>query len=400
MTVSLIMPKSGFTYPLWVQKNGQPNPSTVHYFQLSTNGVQIRIMDNRHLPHTPRPTPKETELLQAVVQVLEGYGVPAEIELEPTKPAVGPGHADAVLDLVLGGKHQTFLVEVKRWLTPATLGHVVTRLRDFGKPAMLVTDYVTPPVAEKLKELDIAFVDMAGNAYLRHPPVLIWVTGRKPAATRPRFRAGRAFQPTGLKLIFALLCRPGLVHAGFREIAEFAGVAHGTVGWVLGDLREMGYLVETGNRRTRVRRLRDPRKLLTQWAEAYARTLYPQLLMGRYQTTDLDWWKKLDAAKYKVLLGAEPAAAIVTRYLRPGVVTLYAEKPPARLLVDYRLREAGQGNVELRHRFWPFGFEWNHPNLTPPVLIYADLLATGDARCIETAQQLYDRHLARLFKED
>jgi hypothetical protein len=25
--------------------------------------------------------------------------------------------------------------------------------------------------------------------------------------------------------------------------------------------------------------------------------------------TDPDWWKKLDAAKYKVLLAAEPAAA-------------------------------------------------------------------------------------------
>lgn len=354
-------------------------------------------MDNRQ--RTPKPA-KEAELLQAAVQTLEAYGIPAEVELEPRTPAKGRARADAAFDLVLAGKHQTFLVEAKRWLTPGTLGHVVTRLRDLGKNAILVTDYVTPQVAERLKDLGIAFVDVAGNAYLHRPPVMIWVVGRKPIVARQRFRAGRAFQPTGLKLVFALLCRPDLVNAGFREIATFAGVAHGTVGCVLGDLREMGYLVETGNKRTRVRRLRNAGKLLTQWAEAYARTLYPQLLMGRYQTTEPDWWKKLDAGKYKVLLGAEPAAAIATRFLRPGVVTLYAKEAPTRLMLDYRLRKAEEGNIELRRRFWPFDHGWERPTLTPPALIYADLLATGDARCIETAQLVYDRYLARLFKED
>lgn len=354
-------------------------------------------MDNRQRARLPA---NEAELLRAAVRTFGAYGIPAEIKLKPRTPADGRVRADAEFVLVLGGKRQTFLAEAKRWLTPGTLGHVVTRVHDLGKNAILVTDYVTPPVAEKLKELDIAFVDVAGNAYLRRPPVMIWVVGRKPVAARQRFRAGRAFQATGLKLVFALLCRPDLVNAGVREIAAFAGVAHGTVGWVLGDLREMGYLVETGNKRARVRRLRNTRKLVTQWAEAYARTLHPQLLMGRYQTAELDWWKKLDAAKYKVLLGAEPAAATATRHLRPGVVTLYAQETPARLMADYRLRKTEDGNIELRRRFWPFDHEWEHPTLAPPVLIYADLLATGDARCIETAQLIYDRYLARLFKED
>lgn len=352
-------------------------------------------MDNRQRTRAPA---KEAELLRAAVHTFDAYGIPAEIK--PLKPVEGRARADAEFVLVLGGRRQTFCVEAKRWLTPGTLGHAVTRMRDLGKNAILVTDYVTPAVAEKLRELDIPFVDVAGNAYLRRPPVMIWVVGRKPVAARPRFRAGRAFQATGLKLVFALLCRPDLVNAGFREIAAFAGVAHGTVGWVLGDLREMGYLVEIGNKRTRVRRLRNAHKLVAQWAEAYARTLHPQLLMGRYQTAEADWWKKLDATKYKVLLGAEPAAAIATRHLRPGVMTLYAQETPARLMVDYRLRKTEDGNIELRRRFWPFDYEWQHPALAPPVLIYADLLATGDARCIETAQLIYDRYLARLFKED
>ena len=339
-------------------------------------------------------------MLQAAVEVLDGYGIPVEIKPAPTKPQPNRKRADAELHLILGGKRQLFLVEMKRWLTPATVGQVMIRLRDLGKNALLVADYITPPVAEKLIDLDVAFVDAVGNAYLRRPPVLVRVTGRKPAGRLPRMGAGRAFQPTGLKLIFALLCQPDLVNTGLREIAQFAGVAHGTVGGVLGDLREMGYLVETGNQRKRVRRLRHLQKLLTQWVEAYARTLYPQLLVGRYQAPDPDWWKKLDAAKYKILLGAEPAAALATRHLHPGVVTLYAKETPARLMADYRLRKVEDGNIELRHRFWPFDHAWAYPTLTPPLLIYADLLATGDARCIETAQVLYDRYLARLIKED
>ena len=69
----------------------------------------------------------------------------------------------------------------------------------------------------------------------------------------------------GLKLLFALLCRPDMVNVGVREIAKFAGVAHGTVGGVLADLRNLGFVVETGNQRTRVRKLRNRHKLLMQW---------------------------------------------------------------------------------------------------------------------------------------
>lgn len=36
----------------------------------------------------------------------------------------------------------------------------------------------------------------------------------------------------------------------------------------------------------------------------------------------------------------------------------------------------------------------------PPLLIYADLMATGDARAIEAAEVIYDKYLARLIRED
>jgi hypothetical protein len=340
----------------------------------------------------------EAGILRAALQALQGHGLKAEIAR--AQPKRGQVHADAFVRVRHGTEAALYAAEVKRWLTPANLGAIVARLRAFGRPALLVTDYVTPPVAEQLKALDVAFADAAGNAYLRGKTFLVWVTGRRLTERPHAPRAQRAYQPTGLKLLFALLCNPAWIDLNYRELAMRAGVAHGTVGWVMRDLVQDGFLIETGGRRARTRRLRNRRVLLDRWVEAYLRTLRPQMLLGRYQADKPDWWKALDPLKYGALLGGEPAAAVLTEYLKPGVVTLYLNGVPGNLIVDHRLRAAKDGNVEIRQRFWAFEYDWNHPTLTPPLLIYADLLGTGDARCIETARRIFDGHLARLVAED
>jgi hypothetical protein len=308
--------------------------------------------------------------------------------------------ADAYVRIGQGGERQVYAVEVKRWLTPGQIGQVAARLRTLEQPAMLIADYVTPPVAEQLKALNVLFADAEGNAYLRGKTFLVWVTGRRAAERRRAPRAQRAYQPTGLQLLFALLCNPAWIDLNYRELAGRAGVAHGTVGWVMRDLAEGGFLVEVGTHRTRRRKLRNRRALLDRWVEAYLRTLRPQTLIGRYRAEQPEWWKTADLRKHNALLGGEPAGAVLTGHLKPGIATVYLAGVPARLIVEHRLKPATDGNVELRRRFWPFDQQWEHPDLTPPLLVYADLLGTGDARCIETAQRVFDGHLARLVAEE
>ena len=340
----------------------------------------------------------EPEILKDTLKCLENHGLAATVERK--QPTLGRTTADALVRVGYGKAGDTlYAVEIKRWLTPANLGPVVTRLRDLGTVAMLVTDYVTPQVADKLKELDVPFADAAGNAYLRGPNFLVWLTGRRPRTTNKPPRTGRAWQPTGIKLIFALLCNPDWIAFGYRELAARAGVANGTVGWVMRELVEQGFLIKA-RRRTIPRRLQNRRKFLDRWVEGYVGTLRRTTLLKRYRADNPDWWKNLDAPRHNVLLGGEPAAALLTAHLKPGVVTIYAKPGNFRFILEHKLREAADGDMELRQQFWPFDYEWEHPNLAPPVLIYADLLATGDARCIETAQRVYDEHLARLFAED
>jgi len=84
------------------------------------------------------------------------------------------------------------------------------------------------------------------------------------------------------------------------------------------------------------------------------------------------------------------------------VLTIYADKLPPRLMVEHRLVLAGRMDdercLELRKPFWGKALLLGErPDIVPAALVYADLLATGDDRCIETAQMIYDRYLARLF---
>ena len=342
---------------------------------------------------------KKWELLTGAVAGAQALGI--NLNLVARERLIGTRAVDAVLDLQLGEHTTQYLVEVKRGLRPATLGATLLqleKLEQLGKPVLLVTDYVTPQLAETLRELGVAFLDVAGNVYINHPPLLVWVKGQRPAQ-KPgtEFAEGRAFQTTGLKVVFALLCQPKLVDRPYREIAPIAGVAHGTVGWTMLDLGQAGFIMKlqaTG------RRLRNRRRLLDIWVEAYARVLRPKLLLGRYRAPARGWWENVNVREYGLQLGAEPAAAALDDYLRPGVATFYGEKLPGRFIADHQLRTDPKGDVELRKRFWNFEYEWDRPTLVPPVLIYADLLAVGDARCIEAAKRVYEDHLARFFEQD
>ena len=94
---------------------------------------------------------------------------------------------------------------------------------------------------------------------------------------------------------------------------------------------------------------------------------------------------------YGILAGGELAAATLTRHLRPETITRYGDKIPPRLLLDFKLRPDRDGAVEFVKRFW--AFEVDDEEFVPLPLIYADLLITGDARCLETANLVYERIL-------
>src|SRR4030065_53769 len=73
--------------------------------------------------------------------------------------------------------------------------------------------------------------------------------------------------------------------------------------------------------------------------------------------------------------GGEGGAEMVTRYLKPQDITIYADDRAA-FLKKHRLVVDPQGPVILLDRVWHFDHEWEFPDVGPPAVVYADLLAT------------------------
>ena len=127
----------------------------------------------------------------------------------------------------------------------------------------------------------------------------------------------------------------------------------------------------------------------------YPEQLKPKLLINRYQSAEPDWWHtKIEPNVY---WGGEIAAAILTHYLKPQIATIYIKQSPAELVLKNRLKKAPQGDIEILTLFW--GFEDNRHPIVPPLLIYADLIASGQMRNIETAKQLYEQEIVGLIDE-
>lgn len=310
------------------------------------------------------------------------------------------GEADAFLRLAFPGTDRQFVVEIKARLTRAVLLLTMDKLANAypGQQCMIITEYVNPVMAERLRDHEIAFIDLAGNAYVNLPPVFIYIKGNKPEETLPAQTRNRAFQGTGLKMIFALINNPALVNAPYRDIAKTAKVALGTVGWVFKDLRDAGYLVDMGKRG---KRIKNKKQLIERWVTAYPEVLKPKITRGHYTAKDYDWWQNIDIREYKnACWGGEVAAAKMTRHLKPELITVYTPEPPGKLLIRNKLKKDPAGEIEILDVFWNIDLFQAQEGLAPPLLVYADLIATGDARNLETAKLIYERDIAGFIGED
>jgi len=332
---------------------------------------------------------------QAVSSLAHSTGLQASV-------AESSGHdgTDGIAVIGNGTKRWRFSVEVKGQLNSHTLGSAIAavseRKREHG-PTALVASYINPPQAEKLRELGIEFFDAAGNVFLKQKGLHVFVTGRKARGVNlPEARRARAFNATGSRLVFALLCHPGLENKPYRDLAREAGISLGAVNWIMSDLKSLGHLVDNG---PHGRRLVNRKELLKRWVAAYPEQLRPKLLIDRFHKEGArDWWQKAQLPP-QAFWGGEIGAALITSHLRPEAVTIYAETNLPRLQAQYGLRRDSRGETELLHRFWAFD-HWDHQDkhVVPAVLIYADLLRTADDRNLETAEILYDQSIARLVE--
>ena len=322
-------------------------------------------------------------------------------------------HIDAIVQL--NDQDPPMAVEIKKWAAQANLGAIINQVNNLPMDGLLVADFINANMADKLREQGVQFIDAAGNAYINRPPVYVFVKGQRQKAENfghLKEETGRAFAATGLKVIYAFLCEPALVNTPYREIAEVAGVANGTVGWVLNDLKAAGYIIDRG--KNKGRRLENYQKLLERWVEQYPVKLRPKLNVGEFIAEDPYWWKEIELKKYGAYWGGEVAAAKYTNHLKPEVVTIYLPAEVGnQLLVVGKLRkrinraDTTAGLTKIYRPFWTEQHYMAEKNinlmgagdLVHPILVYADLIATGDTRNRQVAQMIYDQYITQYIRE-
>jgi len=306
---------------------------------------------------------------------------------------------DAAIQIEANGKPFRFFAEVKPVVDRAVaLAAAKHQLQPYGTKGVLIAPYLTAELAKHCRNvLDLQFIDTVGNVYLRAPGLYILVRGERPLALPVTVTRGVG-TATGLRIVFALLCKQELLNAPYREIAAAADVALGAVGWVFFDLQRRDYIaggIRKRNRRNR--RLLEPARLLDEWVTNFPIKLRPKLNPRRFEAPDPDWWQKAHlpvGARW----GGEVAAATLTHYLKPATYTIFIDpqKAPealATLAQQHRLRAAPQGNVEFLDTFWNFEPQETEGHLVPPILVYADLMATLDPRNLEAAKGIREQYL-------
>ncbi|MFS0701822.1 type IV toxin-antitoxin system AbiEi family antitoxin [Cellulomonas sp. 179-A 4D5 NHS] len=262
-----------------------------------------------------------------------------------------------------------------------------------SKNPLLVARHVSDAQAEALRRRGADYIDSAGNMNFDWDRLLIRFRGFKPLPVRsaksstnaPGPDQSRIFSRSGLQVVFALLSWPHLQSAPLRDIATASMTSLGTTHKVIDELEKSGYLYGDAGRR----RMSRGGELASRWVEQYATRLSSRLANGRFSAPDPQWWRAVgDFEEYGVLLGGELAASLLDPHLRPATSTLYSEEVPVRLLVESRLRRNDTGDVFLRRRFWRLPSLEDTSGLVPELLIYADLMASGDPRQIEHAERM------------
>lgn len=296
----------------------------------------------------------------------------------------------------------TFRANIKLNLTKAAL--TMTALDSPNQEStvskeILVARYITPQMSEHIKGLNMPFLDTAGNAYLNEGDLFVSVKGSKLKQTSAQPPLKRPFKTAGLRVIFALLCNPGLEKASFRNISMAANVALGSVSSVVQDLKQIGHMIEN---KDQGRQLVDKKELLNKWIMVYPEQLRPKILISRYESiepTSNNWWQNVET-NANLYWSGEIAAKRFLPDLQPSLVTVYIKQPLNEFLHQYQLRNALDGNIEILDTFWGFDDKQPASNMVPPLLIYADLIASGNPKNLEIAKLIYEKEVLALVEED
>ncbi|WP_280301212.1 type IV toxin-antitoxin system AbiEi family antitoxin [Nocardia neocaledoniensis] len=274
------------------------------------------------------------------------------------------------------------------WMSHVTLSALSRTDRQDHRYELLVTGpHISSRTAEALRAANIDYIDNVGNAHLNFDPVLVDIRGRPSIAPRKGRGTTEAnlFSARRMQVLFALLAWPDLVDRPVRMIADTAGTSVGLAQSTLEIMKESDYVVGRSLYR------RD--ELIDLWTAAYGNTLIPKLRETSFAGEVASWspppgWQ----------VSGESAVQLIRQ---PQTLTIYVKNFDPIEAVQSGWHKSSDPNIEIRRKFWgeppwataPEQYGAFTESAAPPLMVYADLLASKDPRQTEVATALRRDHL-------
>lgn len=320
-------------------------------------------------------------IYEAIASLEDTTGIPIVIE-----------KARKTYDVILQISNETFYCIAKKNAKNANYGIIMSSLKDINhsKNNIIVTDYLTKNIAEELKQNGINYLDASGNTFIKTDRFFVYVEGRK-AKINKRTNQTRAFQEAGLKLLLLLISNPETLQFSYRELAEKTGIALGSVSNIFKELEENNYLLNTKNKRV----LKNLNEIIERWVIAYNELLKPRSFRKKMRAIGNEFSIKstLNNSDIKLYFGGEPGGQLLTEYLKPKDYIIYTDEEISKVAKQLKLVPDESGNIELYSKFWTYNLHLKNGYTAPPLVIYADLIGTGNDRNIETAKIILENGL-------
>ena len=322
---------------------------------------------------------KESEIINDVVFNLRRLTNLESIEVKPRGPQVGYDY-----NLIINNVE--FACEVKIQVSKANYNLVLQQMRKLKEevdlPLLLASHYFAPDVFESFSAEGINVVDSSGNCKIEAKQLFINIIGQK--STPIKQPKGKAFNEAGLKAVFYFLLNDTNINQPYRQISNNTGLSLGTITNVVEELLYEKFVIKTSKGRI----LKNKRALLDTWQVHYNQTLKPKLLLKTMEFVDSDSRKdwELIALPDGVCWGGEGGAYLTNKYLSPEQFDIYTEGPSINLMMTRKMRFEENGSIHVYQKFW----RSQHERVAPMILIYADLMGSGNSRCIEAAQKLIE----------
>ena len=284
-----------------------------------------------------------------------------------------------------------FLCDIKTKVTTANYGTVLSKIQansDSNKNLLLGAIFISESLISEFADEKINTIDVNGNCHIVTDNIHIHIEGKKNTSKCFFIHStkSRMMREAGLKIIFLLLQDPETVKLPYRKIQELSNVSLGSITIVMNELESAGYILKTKNGKF----LKRKKELLERWMIGYSDNLKPKTIVGRMKFRNSsarhNWQDIILPDGY--FWGGEPAAELLDGYLVAENFVIYGKNIAT--LVKIGLIPDNDGDVIIYDNIF---YKPDETKSIPNLLIYADLMTSGNSRNIEAAQRIYENEL-------